>query len=292
LTYSPFGVGDSKTCGPWDPATGNFCLGADRVATDLEIIASMTRRIKTYSINPCYDRVVQILQFARRRAMKVQLGVWMANQEGEDNYELDQMTLLVASYADVISEILIGNELVFIVKASTQYQARRLGDARSRVLSTGKKIPIGCAEVWNTWWDNPGAKEIVAASDFIGLNSHPWWTGVDPFQTNVGQNVVDSAFAINSKWKKKVIVTETGYPSAGPAHGAAQTSLGRMERAAKDIEAMSRTRNVPVYFFEPFDGDWKRRWLVSDTGIDYHFGLRDCNRNPKSIALPPGGALA
>jgi exo-beta-1,3-glucanase (GH17 family) len=83
----------------------------------------------------------------------------------------------------------------------------------------------------------------------------------------------------------------TGYPSAGPARNGVQPTVERLGKAAADIEKRSRVRGVPVYFFEAFNGDWKRKWLQSDSGIDYHFGLRDCNRNPKAISLPPGGAL-
>lgn len=296
LAYSPFGGGnDNAVCAPFEGDNGgdSFCLGPDRVATDLEILASMTRRIRTYSINPCKANVEQILKFARANDMKVQLGVWVDNNLGADQAEIAQLQDIAGRYADVIQEVVVGNEVVFIVGATTQYLAARLREARQALLNAeAGQLPLGTAEVWDIWWDNPGAQEIADECDFLGLQLHTYYTETDPFVSDVGKMAVDPAFSISAKYgDKPVIIAETGYPSGGPANGDAAPSVGRLERAALDIEIWSRRRNVPIYFFEAFDADWKRRWIPSFSGIDYFFGLRDCAREPKNIALPPGGAI-
>lgn len=294
LTYSPFGLGDGKTCPPWDD-TGGFCLSADRVATDLAIIASMTRRIRTYSIDPCYEVVRQICGFARKEGIKIQLGVWVENDVEKDDEEMVKLGRIIEEFGDVVGQILVGNEVVSVIGGSRAYLERRLLEARAVLLEKEVVIPIGTAEVWPVWMEGEGdasATGIVAASDFIGLNNHAYWAEFDPFDQDIGLNMVDMAFTVQGRWNKPVVVTEAGHPSDGPAFGEAQTSVDRLERAAADYEKWSRTRNVPIYFFEPFDGDWKRRWGEPGLpGIEYHWGLRDCARVPKNLSIPPDGAI-
>jgi exo-beta-1,3-glucanase (GH17 family) len=193
------------------PATGDFCLGADRVATDMEILASMTRRIRTYAINPCYNRVAQILEFAKNNGMTVQLGVWIDQKnEGADNDEINQLGLLVAAYAPQISEVVVGNEFVSIVGGQVDYLARRLREARAMVRGKGASNPVGTAEIWPFWMDNAGNQPVVDECDFIGLQMHAYYSGDDPLATDVGLKVVDPAFSVSEKRKKPVIITETG----------------------------------------------------------------------------------
>lgn len=177
LTYSPFGLGDGKTCPPWDDI-GGFCLTPERVATDMAILASMTRRIRTYSIDPCYQIVRQICGFARANGMNIQLGVWVENEESKDDEEIVKFGRIIEEFADVIYEVLVGNEVVSVIGGTRAYMERRLLQARAVMQQKGKVIPIGTADVWPVWMEGEGegsAEGIVAAVDFIGINNHAYW---------------------------------------------------------------------------------------------------------------------
>jgi hypothetical protein len=115
LTYSPFGLGGAtQTCPPYSNEGGSFCLGAAQIARDLAFIGSVTRRIRTYAITPCEAAVRQILAYASANGMKVQLGVWLGNVESEDDAEFATLPGLLKDYADVVSELLISNEFLFM----------------------------------------------------------------------------------------------------------------------------------------------------------------------------------
>lgn len=297
LTFSPFGLGDNRVCPPFDD-TGGFCLLSDRVAQDLAIIRSMTKRIRSYSVRACYNSTIQMLQFARDNGMKVMLGVWIMNDPTADSLEIASLPQIVANYDSAISEIVVGNEAIFTEGATNAYVIQRINEVKEIVRKADKSIPVGTAEVWGVWTQEDSGKGIptdptplVQACDFLGLNTHPWWTGVDPADGKAGTHVSESHAGLFSKYQKRVVVVETGYPSQGPPHNGADTGLDRLERAMYDIEMESRSKNVPVYFFEPFDSDWKRRWQQSALEIDYHFGIRKCDRTRKSLRIPPGGAL-
>jgi exo-beta-1,3-glucanase (GH17 family) len=111
----------------------------------------------------------------------------------------------------------------------------------------------------------------------------------------VGADQVGAAQYLASYFSKKgitrkVYITETGYPDVGVVFKlgdkSATPGLKGLQTFASSVEDAARPDGVPVYYFEPFNGDWKRRWSPSATDIDYHFGLFNCDRSQKSISLP------
>lgn len=120
--------------------------------------------------------------------------------------------------------------------------------------------------------------------------------GIDPLTgtQSAGAHVASGCAQITKKWNLPCIVTEAGYPTVGDPHktkdGTARTGVSRQSAFWADMEAVSRKEKVAVYAFEPFDGDWKRRFQAF-VEMDYSFGMMTCDRKMKDIKLPPLGAL-
>jgi glucan 1,3-beta-glucosidase len=302
MTYSPFGLGDNRLCPPFNAQEqSGFCLLTNQVAEDMRLIGSMTRRVRTYSVQPCLAGTIQILKSARAQGMKVQLGLWLSNNNAADNLEMGTLRALVRDYSDVIYEVSVSNEFLFIVRGSPATLLARIKEAKSIIAAEGKKIPVGFAEVWGTLMmvDNGqpvihDISSIVKEADFLGFQSHPWWAGVSVLATNQGMGTINGAKAISGKWGgKRVIISETGFPSAGNKKNFAEPNQAGQNKFLSDVENASRSTGTAVFIFEPFDGEWKKRWLASDNDIDYHFGAPyTCNRKPKAGArIPNGNAL-
>jgi hypothetical protein len=115
MTYSPFGLGDAQVCPPYAETVGDFCLPTVQIARDLAFIGSVTRRVRTYSIAPCVAATKQILTYARATGMKVMLGLWLANETVADDAELGELGGIVKDFSDVISEVLVSNEFLFML---------------------------------------------------------------------------------------------------------------------------------------------------------------------------------
>lgn len=121
--------------------------------------------------------------------------------------------------------------------------------------------------------------------------------GVDPITGNksAAEHVLTGCELVSKKWRLPCIITETGYPTEGPAHttrdGTAKTGASRQNAFWADLEALARKKKMPVYSFEPFDGNWKERFQPF-VPLDYSFGIMTCDRKmKKGIKLPPLGAL-
>jgi glucan 1,3-beta-glucosidase len=308
LNYSPFGLGDKRLCPPWDNNRG-MCLPQDQVLADLCQIGKLTKRIKLYS-STCVDGTKTIMAYAVQNRLEITLGVWISGKSSEDELEFAHLQELMSLYANagVVKSIVVGNEAVFIQGMSVEQVENAITRVRSIVNGAGSEALIGTADIFSIWMKqpSPGASSaegktgaemepIVKVVDFIGLNSHPYYGGTDTTKSSGADMILREQSSIRQYWNARgynvpVWITETGYPTAGNANMGAIPSIAGLEAYASQIETSSRQNNLPVYFFEPFDGDWKRRWEPY-TEADYSFGLMTCNRELKQIMLPPPGAM-
>lgn len=308
MSYSPFGLGDNRLCPPYDD-TGFQCMLSDQVKSDVRLISTMTNRIKTYSLI-CEVATDAVLTYAEENGMEVVLGIWFNKDEKDNENEFERLERVLQKHADsgVITDIMLGNEAVFIVEVGVEALAaalRRLRDVLAKYKAA--KVRIGTAEIFNVWMGEAadkvaGGKDLGAIDmrpvidqiDWLGLNTHPYYGGIDPKSGDSGKFVRDEWVALKEKWGKPVYVTETGYPTRGDKRktsaGTATPGVSGQTKFMAQIEAQSRKEKMPVFYFEPFDGDWKRRWLPFNE-LDYSWGVFKCDRSQKDITLPPPGAF-
>lgn len=305
MSYSPFGLGDNQLCPKWKKV-GGLCILADQVKADMRQIAQLTTRVKTYSLN-CLPQTKVIVDFAMKHGMTIMLGVWVDKSEKLNDIEIKRLVELLAVYKSAkgtITEIIVGNEALFVQKATEKELLRMIKVAKDAVAGAGLKIPVGTAEIYQIWSgdgkDSKSGKPLTAiakAVDFIGLNTHAYYAGVDPLgkKAAAGKHVLNEQMGMEAFWKKKginrrVVISETGFPTKGPPNptqlGTSKPSVAALSAFAEQMEEVSRENDMPYYFFEPYNGDWKRRWLPY-TELDYSFGLHTCDRVlKKGLKLP------
>ena len=87
---------------------------------------------------------------------------------------------------------------------------------------------------------------------------------------------------------RHVVISETGWPSAGNAQGAAVPSVANANLFALQFLTWAATNNIPAFYFEAFDETWKvasegpqgANWGIWDTlgvlkpGMDAFFKVR------------------
>jgi exo-beta-1,3-glucanase (GH17 family) len=186
ISFSPFGLGSDVTCPPWVETPGDsFCLSATKARADMSIIRQYTKRIKTYSLF-CEEATTAALQFARETGMTVILGIWITQDEAANDVELEKFSRVMAEYGDVVSEVMVGNEPVFILKVKEWRLAQYIWQVKGIVnaLPADKRADggVGTAEIYPAWVETCTVdtsvrngfdmSAIAAASDWIGLYVH------------------------------------------------------------------------------------------------------------------------
>lgn len=308
MSYSPFGLGDNQLCPPYDEV-GGLCILPDQVKADMRQIAELSKRVKTYSLN-CLTQTKQIVDFARDNGMTIMLGVWVEKKKETNDVEIQRLVELLAEYGDadgVITDLVVGNEALFVQEADADELLRMINRAKDAVRGAGLSTPVGTAEIYQVWTGGEDSAsgdpldDIAEAVDFIGLNTHAYYAGVDPLakEAGAGKHVLGEKEGMEAFWAKrgvdrKVVITETGFPTEGEKRktniGTATPSVDALSAFAAQMEDVSRAEGVEYYFFEPYNGDWKRRWLPF-TELDYSFGLHTCDRVlKKGLVLPDVGS--
>ncbi|KAL9545221.1 hypothetical protein MBANPS3_007249 [Mucor bainieri] len=166
-----------------------------------------------------------------------------------------------ADNTNAITGILVGNEVVF----NNIMSSGQLVGKINQVKKIAKGIQVGTAEVDSTY-----TSDLMSASDFAGVNIHPYFASASIKNAFSNLNQRYNTFK-KSAGGKQVYITETGWPSSGAASGAAQPSLANTEAFVTSLSASS----LPYYYFEWEDSNWK------GAGVESHFGLLNGQGNAK-----------
>ena len=129
-------------------------------------------------------------------------------------------------------------------------------------LSAGYNGPVVAVDTFIAILNNPN---LCKASDYIAANAHPYFDG-NVAASGSGTWVAQQASKLSSLCGgKDVLITESGWPSAGGSNGAAVPSKPNQRTAKAAI--LSSLKNKCV-LFSAFDDGWK---APGQYGVEQHW---------------------
>ncbi len=270
VSYAPFR--DAQN--PLDPTT---IVSPAQIDEDLALLSHYTDCVRTYAIENGLDKVPEI---AQRYGIKVLFGLWVGNNPDRNREEIATGVALARKYPDVISAIVVGNEVLLRGEMS----ATDLGAAIRQVKSQVSQ-PVTYADVWEFWLRYA---ELQSAVDFVTIHILPYWEDF-PLPAAMAAAHVDAirkqvAAAIPNK---EIVIGETGWPSAGRMREGARPSPSNQARVIEDTLALGKRENFHVNVIEAFDQPWKRA-IEGATGA--YWGIFD--RATGALKFPLGGAVS
>ena len=238
----------------------------------------MANAIRTFSVSLLHG-----LDYVVQKAIELGLQVipsaylndlanWWAppvNQEEMDSlaYVLNHSDLSKIPFA------VVGSEATSLQHFSIPQIIQAINTARA---SAPAGVKFTTAELWGVYRDHP---ELVAAVDVIFVNIHPYWESVSIDQA-VGF-VVDKYNLLKSMYPgKPIVISETGWPSAGPDHGAAVASLANEQLFWEQFLVAAKQNGIDYFGFEAFDETWKAS--TGEGAVGAHWGLWDAGCHAKS----------
>ena len=102
LSYAPFRGAQS----PLAPGTR---VERAQIEQDLARLAAVTKCVRTYSITHGLDQIPAV---AEQFGLKVIQGLWLSNDRAKNKAEMDGVIALAKRYPNVISAIVVGNEVL------------------------------------------------------------------------------------------------------------------------------------------------------------------------------------
>jgi exo-beta-1,3-glucanase (GH17 family) len=162
-----------------------------------------------------------------------------------------------------IYTVSVGNELVQDGTATSDIKSA-VDEARTALTSAGYSGTVVSVDTLVAVQDNP---ELCDYSDFVAVNSHPFWDGnVSPEDAGT---FLKTQIANIQKicGGKDVLITETGWPTQGDSYGSCVPSLANQKTA---VSAIASEVGDDVLLFTTYNDYWKSG---GDYGVEQYWGI-------------------
>lgn len=235
LCFSPYVEGQE---------TGDL-LSEDQIRRRMEVITPHTRWIRSFS---CTEGNELIPRIAHEKGLKTMVGAWISGDKKRNELEIQQLIQLAkAGQVDIAA---IGNEVLLRGELSE----KAIIDYIQRVKKAlPDHIPVGYVDSYYQFLEKPA---LVNACDVILINCYPFWEGAD---NNHALLYVQHMYELTKRVAngKKVIIAETGWPSAGQNVEAAVPSPENAMKYFIDVQEWAEDQHIELFYFSSFDESWK-----------------------------------
>jgi exo-beta-1,3-glucanase (GH17 family) len=265
IAYSPFRDCQNPHWGPF-PAE-------EQVREDLLLVRHMGNAIRTYS---SLGVLGQIPQMARQLGLRVSAGAWLGRDRETNEQEIAALIDLAQTVE--VESVIVGNEVLLRGDLSEGELIDYIQWVKSAV-----DVPVTTAEIGGVLLDHP---RVMDAVDYLMVHHYAYWDGV-PVE-HAARYVVEQYRQVREQaGGKRVVIGETGWPSAGPLNGSAIPGPENQRRFLREFLALAQEEDVEFYYFAAFDELWK-----TEGGVGPYWGMMDSGRHNKydlqSVLVPLG----
>ncbi|PVI06974.1 glycoside hydrolase family 17 protein [Periconia macrospinosa] len=193
------------------------------------------------------------IQQAKKNNQKLMAGIYAPNQRVDDvvNALSDAVNRYNGGDWSIISLVSVENERVNARVVTVAAVHDYTGEAREALSKVGYFGPLGPVETVPAVIDNP---ELCTNSDLTLVNVHAFFDpntkaeDAGPFVKREVQRVQEACP------NKRVVVTESGWPSQGTSHDKAEVSKSAQIAAINSLKA---SFDHDLFLFNAFDSPWK-----------------------------------
>lgn len=257
ISFSPYTEGQG-------PGTQ---IGEEQIRHRLGIIQPYVSWIRTFSTTEGNELVPVI---AKEQGLQTLVGAWLGDDREKNESEIDAVIDLGrAGHADLIA---VGNEV--LLRGDLSEDA--LIDYLERVKAAVPGVPVGYVDAYFEFAVHP---RVTAACDVVLANCYPFWEGVPAEHALVYMKEMYRT-AQAAAGGKRVIISETGWPNAGPAERGAVPSVEHAIKYFVDTYQWAAKEGIEIFYFSSFDEVWK---IHSEGDVGAYWGLWDEDGSPKYV---------
>jgi exo-beta-1,3-glucanase (GH17 family) len=255
LGFSPYGHGQ---------APGDI-ISEDQIRMRMEIIAPHTEWVRSFS---CTEGNELIPMVAKEMGLKTLVGAWIGDDHKKNEQEIQ--ALIDLAKKGLVDIAAVGNEVLY----REELEEAELLQLMRRVKEALPNIPIGYVDAYYEFENRPA---LVEHSDVILSNCYPFWEGCAQEYALLYMKDMYRR-ASQAAQGKKVIITETGWPSQGePFHGAVPSHQNAQNYFIA-CQKWSREDDIEMFYFTSFDEDWK---VGAEGDVGAYWGIWDKNEQLK-----------
>ncbi len=242
-------------------------LSEAQIRRRLEIIQPYTEWVRSFS---CTDGNELIPKIAKELGMKTLVGAWLGDDAEVNKKELESLISLAhQGYVDVAA---VGNEVMYRGDLNEAELLDKIYYVKASIKDLD--IPVGYVDAYYEFHDRPA---ITEACDVILANCYPFWEGCDQDYSLLYMKDMYQR-ALKAGNGKKVIITETGWPSEGTNLQGAFPSEENAIKYFINTQKWSQEDDIDIFFFSSFDESWK---VGGEGDVGAFWGLWDKNEKLK-----------
>jgi len=237
----------------------------EQIRKRITLLKPHTKWIRIFS---CANGHENIPKIAKEMGLKTMVGAWLSGDLEANQEEINNLKNLIEN--NLVDIAAVGNEVLY----RNELEERAIIDYIHQVKKVAKNTPVGYVDAYYEFANRP---ELAAVCDVILANCYPFWEGADievaGFYLQEMYN--NTLKAVNGK---KIIITETGWPSKGEKTGNAVPSNENVLKYYIKSQQWAETKNIEIFYFSSFDESWK---VHSEGWAGTSWGLWDINENFK-----------
>ncbi|KAJ5232068.1 Glycoside hydrolase superfamily [Penicillium chermesinum] len=248
VSYSPYNADRS-------------CRSQEQVDKDLDQLSQYSY-VRIYGTD-C-DQTKTVARAARKHNMQVFAGVYDLSDfpSSLDAFKAAALDPNGQEDWSVFHTIAIGNELVNGGHSTPGEVTGAVQQARNILRSQGYTGPVVTVDTFSVLLKHP---ELCTVSDYCAANCHAFFDATAQ-PHNAGPYVLEQAHSVSAAaGGKRTIITESGWPHAGQANGAAVPSAENQKIAVESLRRSFAQKGDGLVLFTAFDDKWKddNRWTFN-----------------------------
>ena len=255
IGFSPYEEGQK----PGDQIT------EEQIRRRMEIIKPYTKWIRSFS---CTEGNEKIPRIAREYGIKTMVGAWLG-----DNPEINEKEiagLIQLANEGCVDIAAVGNEVMYRGDLTEEELLSFIYRVKEQITN----IPVGYVDAYYEFSHRP---KITEACDVILANCYPYWEGCDiDYSLVYMKQMLQEAVAAGKG--KKVIISETGWPSEGASLGGAHPSYKNVLKYFINSQLWSQKDDIEMFYFSSFDESWK---VGAEGDVGAYWGIWDKNEELK-----------
>jgi glucan 1,3-beta-glucosidase len=240
-------------------------ITAEQVNRRIQILKPYTNWVRSFS---CIEGNEHIPRIAKEDGMQTLVGAWLGDDLELNEKEIE--SLIVLAKEGCVDIAAVGNEVMYRGDLTED----QLIEYINRVKDALPDIPVGYVDAYYEFSHRPRITEVC---DVILTNCYPYWEGC-PIEHSLNHMISMFNSAKDAGQGKRIIITETGWPSEG---GSLKGAFASNENAIKyfiETQSWSKQNNIEIFYFSSFDESWK---VGPEGAVGAYWGLWDKNEKLK-----------
>ncbi len=237
----------------------------EQVERRIKIIKPYTKWVRSFS---CIEGNEHVPRIAKKHGLKTMVGAWLGDDLDKNEDEIE--ALIALAKEGCVDIAAVGNEVMYRGDLTEEQLLEYIYLVKEALPDT----TVGYVDAYYEFSIKP---KITEACDVILSNCYPFWEGCDLENslTHMQQMFGQASHAANGK---KVIITETGWPSKGTNLKGAFPSEEAAMKYFINAQLWSKKEGIDLFYFSSFDESWK---VGPEGDVGAYWGLWDKNEKLK-----------